>query len=57
MGYEMDALMIIADKKHLFIVKDAAQDRMAGYKDSSLANAGHLGVDGVRASAYAALAA
>ena len=40
---EMDTIMAIAQKHHLFVVEDAAQGMMATYKGRQLGSIGHMG--------------
>lgn len=40
---EMDAIMALAQKYHLFVVEDAAQGVMASYKGRALGTIGHIG--------------
>lgn len=42
-GCEMDKIIAIADKYHLYVIEDSAQGMMAQYKDKSLGAIGHLG--------------
>lgn len=40
---EMDAIMDIARRHHLYVIEDAAQGMMASYKGKALGTIGHLG--------------
>lgn len=40
---EMDAIMALAEKHHLFVVEDAAQGVMSTYKGKALGTIGHIG--------------
>lgn len=40
---EMDAIMALAQKYHLWVVEDAAQSVMASYKGRALGSIGHIG--------------
>ncbi|XHR84728.1 MAG: dTDP-4-amino-4,6-dideoxygalactose transaminase [Gloeotrichia echinulata GP01] len=40
---EMDTIMAIAEKYHLFVIEDAAQGMMSTYKGKPLGTIGHLG--------------
>ena len=42
-GCEMDTIMVLANKYHLFVVEDAAQGMMSSYKGKALGTIGHLG--------------
>lgn len=42
-GCEMDVIMDIAARHHLFVVEDAAQGMMSTYKNKPLGTIGHLG--------------
>jgi dTDP-4-amino-4,6-dideoxygalactose transaminase len=40
---DMDKIMSIADKYHLFVIEDAAQGMMSNYKGKALGTIGHIG--------------
>ena len=42
-GCEMDTIMALADKYHLFVVEDAAQGMMSSYKEKPLGTIGDFG--------------
>ena len=42
-GCDMDKIMAIAEKHHLYVVEDSAQGMIASYKNRPLGSIGHLG--------------
>lgn len=42
-GCEMDSIMNIAKRHHLYVIEDAAQGMMSNYKGAALGTIGHLG--------------